>query len=54
MKYQHVAKVVLEFYSYVTCVKGVWGRLNGTTIHQHLTLCQQKTPSPEKFQLYNF
>ena len=36
MKYQHVADVMVEFYSCATCVGGGGGGLNGTTIHQYL------------------
>ena len=36
MKNQHVADVVVEFYGCVKCAKGVYGGLNGTTIHQYL------------------
>ena len=46
-KYQHVADVVVEFYSCTTCVKGVYGGLNGTTIHQYFKKCLQKNRSKE-------
>ena len=54
MKYQHVAVVVVEFNSCATCVKGAWGRLNGTTIQQYLRNMGQKNRSPEKFRFNNF
>ena len=51
MKYQYVADDV-KFYSYATCVKGVQGKLNGTTIHQYLRNVSEKKSSPEKFPFF--
>ena len=54
MKSQNVADVVVEFYSCATCIKGVRGALNGTTIRRYLRNMEFLNHSPEKFKSYDF
>jgi len=49
MKYEHVADVV-KFYSCATCVKGVYGGLNATTIHHYLRNVRRKVAPLKSFK----
>ena len=54
MKYQHVADIVVELYSCAKCLKGVWGRLNGTKIHQNLSNNSSEESLSWKFSILQF
>ena len=54
MKYQHVADVVVEFYSCAKCVKGGLGGVDRHYYPSVFKMCLQKDRSPEKFQFCNF
>ena len=49
MKDEHVADVVVKFYSCATYVKGVYGGLNATTIHHYLRNVRRKVALLKRF-----
>ena len=51
MKYEHVADVVVKFFSCATCVNGFDGGLNATTIHHYLRNARRKVALLKSFKI---